>query len=772
MGVVSGGGQGLAQGVDPEGRPIAEVRLEGRGDVPEALVRNQIRLRAGEPYQAEVVNADIGRLTRIGRFSEVRATVEQNVDGSVVLTYVLSEQPTILSLSYVGNNAIETIDLMTRVVLRPGDPIDPFLIERAKQQITAAYREEGYFIAEVSVDEEKLKDRVLEFRIREGPRVTVRDIRFEGNILFSDAELRKEVKQEVYLPILKKGNLNRELLQLDEARVRDYLRARGYLDAQADARIDVSPDQKDAIVTFTVYEGPQYIVEDLRFENRKEGEPLKFPAEQLQLAMQLRPGAVFSEDKRRNSEDAVRDLYGKLGYLETKVTTDRLFAEGRPRVTLVITIDQGVPSTVGKVIVRGNELTQTKVILRETRGLTPGRVFDRTGLDETQRRLNESPLFRESTVTVLGEPGEAQRDVLIDVKERNTGSISFGASVSSDLGLGGAIDVTQRNFDITDTPDSFGDLISGKAFRGAGQNFKLTLAPGVDNSSYAVNWSDSAFLESDYSLDVGLSYAMRDRRQYDEDRGAVQLGVGRRFGDVWRGSVRGRFNSVDISGIESDAPVDVFDVEGGNTVTGLGFTLRRATTDSFIYPSRGSVAEVGVERVGVGGGDFDFTKLDGGITQYWTVDEDFLGRKTIVMGKVEAGYILEDDEAPVFERYYAGGRTFRGFRFRGVGPRGIRSDTLTVGDDAVGGQWSLLTTLQYEFPLVDDYLRAVVFTDQGTVSNDIGVDDWRISVGAGIRMRIDILSQIPFAIDFAVPLVKQDGDETEIISFTLDIPFQ
>jgi outer membrane protein insertion porin family len=204
----------------------------------------------------------------------------------------------------------------------------------------------------------------------------------------------------------------------------------------------------------------------------------------------------------------------------------------------------------------------------------------------------------------------------------------------------------------------------------------------------------------------------------------------------------------------------------------LEFNVRRSTTDSNFEPSRGSRIDLGLEQVGLLGGDYDFTRVSAGITKFWTVDEDFLNRKTVVMASVQTAYILQDDEAPIFERFFAGGRSFRGFQFRGVGPRGIVASTGEVSDEAAGGQFSLLTTLQYEFPLVDQYLRGVVFTDQGTVSEDIGLDEWRVTVGTGLRMKIPFLSQAPFAVDLAIPVLEEDGDEEELISFTLDIPFR
>ncbi|MEM7577819.1 MAG: outer membrane protein assembly factor BamA [Planctomycetota bacterium] len=767
-------GAAWAQGIDPANRPIAAVRITGLEEVPEPLVRNAIRLEAGGAYDGDRVQADVQRITRLGRFSKVVATVADDPNGGgVIVTYELEEQPLLRSVELRGVKSIEQSDLRAAIVLRAGDPADVFLVERARQQIVDAYEAEGFFRVQAEVDEALLEEQQqLRFNVVEGPRVRVRDIRFEGNTTFTAEELDKEVKQQQYFPVFRKGHLDQGLLTLDAARVRTYLQARGYLDAQVDRRIDISPDQREAVVTFVVSEGSRYTVSDVRFSSG-DGTPLLLPETQMLLAMSLKPGAVFSSDKVQGSAEAIADLYGKLGYRDVAVNIARRFAADRPEVRLDVSIEQGKPTTVGKVIVSGNDLTQTRVVLREVRGMTPGRRFDKTGEDRTRQRLNDSPLFRDTSVTVLGDPDDEIRDVLIEVSERNTGSIAFGANLSSDLGIGAAIDINQRNFDILDFPDSWGDFTSGKAFRGGGQVFDLTLSPGAENSTYAVSWRDPAFLDSDYSLGFSGFITDRERSDFTEGRKGGTVRVGKRFGDVWSGSVGGRYTQVDIDDIDEDEAItDVFDVEGESDLTSLEFNVRRSTTDSNIEPSRGSRLDLGLEQVGLFGGDYDFTRASAGVTKFWTVDEDFLGRKTVVLASAATTYILQDDEAPIFERVFAGGRSFRGFEFRGVGPRGIVASTGAVSEDAAGGRFSLLTTLQYEFPLIDQYLRGVVFTDQGTVDDDIDLSDWRVSVGAGLRMKIPFLSQAPFAVDFAVPVIEEEGDEEELISFTLDIPFR
>ncbi len=764
-----------AQVVDLANRPVAEVRIEGLKQVSDTLVRNQLRMLPGEPYDPRVVEEDIVRITHLGRFDAVSARVEPRDDGSLVLIYAVKEQPLIADVQFVGNKRLTDQTLFEKVLLRAGDPIDPFLIDSGIRAIRDEYHNKGYFVVDVQTDKELLEEsNILIFRVREGPLVKIRGITFDGNTVFADHELRSRIKSETYFPIFKKGELNREQLELDAARVRDFYRERGYLDAEVGRRIDIAPDQRGAVVVFVVSEGRQYTVDEVKIQGNH-----LFPTDQILNRLDIRSGDVFSTDKLRRSRDALIDMYGKLGFIETAIEINRVFHEDEALVDLLVEIKEGGSYLVGKVVIRGNEVTKDKVIQRQLRGMDPGRPFDRTGVSVTERRLRESPLFSEATVSVLGKPEEPVRDVLIDVKEKNTGSLSFGAAVGSDAGVVGAIDLTQRNFDIADLPESWGEFFSGKAFRGAGQYFAITLQPGDELSQYRVSFREPYLLESDYFLDMSLFYFTREREGYDEERWGGSTGIGQRFGDVWSVALAARYEAITIDNIEPDAPVDVFAVEGDSTLTGLGIKATRDTTDSLIFPTQGSRWNIGLERIGALGGDYDFTKLSMDYNKFWSVDEDFFGRRTIIRFRHELGYIFEEDEAPLFERLYAGGhRSFRGFEYRGVGPRGIRADTGTVGDDPVGGEWLFLLGLEYNVPVwggptpSQDLLRMVFFTDTGTVQKDLGFDEYRVSVGFGLRLKIPFLGQAPFAIDFAVPLLKEDGDETQYVSFDLAVPFR
>ena len=65
----------------------------------------------------------------------------------------------------------------------------------------------------------------------------------------------------------------------------------------------------------------------------------------------------------------------------------------------------------------------------------------------------------------------------------------------------------------------------------------------------------------------------------------------------------------------------------------------------------------------------------------------------------------------------------------------------------------------------------MAFVDSGTVTNEVGFDEYRVSVGVGVRLYIPQFGPAPLAFDFAVPIVKEETDETQTFSFSAEIPF-
>lgn len=765
-------------------RPVAEVVVVGLKAVTETEVRNNLRLAPGMPYDPQTVRDDLNRLYRLGRFKKADAMAAVLDDGSVRVEYVVVEQAQISQVQVVGNKVVSDQELRGVISVQAGGPRDDFLVEQSVRNIKDTYRDKGHYLVEVEIDESQLESSgIMIFRVIEGPRVKIKAVEFEGNNAFEDKQLSSQVKTRKSLFLIRRGQLDEELLVDDIAALDRYYKERGYVDVRVDRTVELSADNREAKVTFLIDEGRQYTVRDIHVRGVSMGEPVEltvFTSEQLAALLELNPGDTYTRDKMRKSEEVILDAYGILGYLDTDVRETATRVGPEPQVDVLITVREGRKSTVGSVRIQGNFLTRDNVIRRQFR-LQPGRPFDGRELVDGKERLENTRLFNDVRITVLeSDPrltmtdplveGE-ERDVLIEVKERNTGSFNFGVAAGTDSGLFGDITLRQDNFDVMDTPESFNEFIKGRAFRGAGQKFQISIQPGADVSTYSISLAEPYFLETQNSLRGGSFYRFREYDAYDEERINFNFGVGRRLGDVWTIGVNGRVERVGLDDFDDDAPTEAVAAEGPNWLTGLGVNLVRSTIDRPIRPGRGSRTELGFEQVGAMGGDFEFSVVKAEHTVFLTLDEDFLGRRSILRLNGQVSYIFPEGEAPTYEQFYLGGRSFRGFEFREISPKGIRSDTGEQGDDPVGGEWLVFLGAQYEFPIFEEVVNGVVFVDSGTVTDEVGLDQYRVSAGLGVRLYIRQFGPVPIAFDFGFPLIKEETDEEQLISFSAELPF-
>ena len=657
-----------------EGRPIREVRLEGVRPEDEQLVRNQLRVQSGQPLRLPAVEGDLKRVNRLGRFKQMTAKIQPFEDESVVLIYVVVETPVVKAVQAVGNRQISDQDLAAEVDILVNTPIDPYAIDRTLRKIRELYKKKGYYQADVTVDQKELdENNILLFRIREGERLKVTDIRFEGNEHIEEDLLRPKIKTETW-GLFYDGVLDEVVLDQDLAEIIKYYKDRGYLDVRADRRITPAPNGKEAIITFIVVEGPLYTLRSLRFEAQGNPDadadtPFQpvFTREQIAGLIPLKSGEVYSVEQVRKSVETVQYAYGRLGYADVRVNRAEVRDPKQPVVDLLILVREGRKYKTGVVEIVGDEITQQKVIRRQVQVL-PDRPLDTAKVELSKAYIDSTRLFagareqKSTKVTVQAETPDnpGYRDVVVEVAEKNTASIAFGVAASSDGGLIGSITLDQSNFDLMSPPESWDQLVRGKAFRGAGQHFNITIAPGTEVQNYTMSFGEPYMFESDYSGDItgGMQSYKYD---YDsEQRVFVRAGVARRFGDRWTGALQLRAANVTVSDIEPTAPTDYTAVEGTNLITGVKLSMQRTTTDVGIKPTRGAILRLGLEQAGALGGSYNFTQFSAEHQMWLTLNEDVLGRKTVLSTRTSLSYIPQGmDAVPIYERAFQGGRGFR-----------------------------------------------------------------------------------------------------------------
>jgi len=751
-----------AKPVEAEGRIIDRVEFRGLTTIDPVYAQGIAGIKAGMVWHRDEIAEACRRLRQTQKFEGTPYAEPREEDGRLVAVFVVRERPFVTGVDIEGNKALKTADLLKDIDLEVGSPISEFLIREAQQQIVQKYHEAGYAYATVEVDRTILQnERRVVLRISEGPRVRVRRIVFEGNSAYGDRRLKRLIETSTYIWLFRTGAFDPETAQRDAAAIKAFYVARGYLNAQVGYRIDFAENESDLTLTFQIEEGLQHIIKSVRFLGNT-----VFADARLASMMASDVGAVIDADVLKADRRKIKMEYGRLGYIYADVKTTHVFDEEDGYVHLTVQINEGEQYRFGRIVVRGNRHTKDKVVRRELR-FFPEELYDTVATEKAQRRLVDTRLFKEATITPQGnQPGV--RDALVNVEEASTTTIMFGVGVTSNSGLVGSVSLEQRNFDLFDWPRTAKEFFSGQSFRGAGQTMRVILEPGTELTRGRLEFREPFLFDRELGFGLGVYAFQRNREEYDERRIGFTTSIDKRWQEGflkgWAGELALRFENINISGADIFSAEDIRDADGSTFLTSVKGTLVRDKTDSRFLPSEGDRLKLSLEQAGALGGDESFTKLIGTYNRYWTLRTDTFGRKHIFQVGAKVGHIFGD--APVFERFFGGGiGSVRGFEFRGISPRdGIR-------DDRVGGDFEALANAQYSFPLVGKTVRGVTFLDMGTVEEDFEISHWRASVGFGLRIYIKFFGPIPLSFDLSAPISSDSDDDTQVFNFSFGTTF-
>jgi outer membrane protein assembly complex protein YaeT len=761
--VLAAGRGALVAADNPQGKQITEIIPVGNKLRTSQQILNIMHTRAGKPYDEATVQEDVRRLynTRWFTPSGVRILTQDEPGGRVtVMVYVTELTSTVQEIRFEGAEHLRPSDLQTLTGLRKGDAMNPLANELGRQSILRRYQEEGRYYATVELMEGgKPTDTRVVYSIVEGPVVKVAGVEFVGNDHAMTGRLKAQLATKKSFLKAIGGKFNPTSIELDTKALTDYYHALGFLAAKITPEVRRSANMGQVTIVYHITEGQQYTVAARQIDGNK-----SVTTSKLESLSDLKPGDRYDRRVAQRDITRIRDYYGVRGY---PVGIEEQWVEVQPGLVQVqynVLNDRGEPDRVGRIILEGNEITRDRVILNQL-DLRPGQILQYPKLEDARMRLARLGIFdgeEPPTVEVLpNELDQAFKDIRVRVRETRTGQFILGMSVNSDAGLTGNIALNERNFDILRFPTSFDDFRTGRAFRGGGQELRVEAAPGTAFQRYSVTWREPYLFDTPFGLTTSGYYYNRAFAEYNEDRYGGRITVDRRLDPIWKASLSTRIEGVNISDVPWFATPAITNDVGNHFVLGLRAGVNRDTRDSYVYPTKGNVFDAGFEQVL---GDYTFPVGTAEFTQFFSTDrlarEDGSGRH--VLG-IRTQVAVAGTNAPVFERFYAGGiRSFRGFSFRGVSP--------VENNLSIGGTFSFLNTIEYQIPVLpSDRMFVVAFVDHGTVERNFSIRDYRVSVGAGLRIAIPALGPLPLALDFAVPLNKAPGDNRQLFNFSVGL---
>lgn len=716
---------------------VSDVEVQGNVIVSNTTVLSKIKLRKGQSLSREVINQDIKRLYSTGFFKDVKVDiVSKGNDYSVV--FIVDEKPVVKKITIKGNTVFKKHTILKEISLEEGQVLDNKLLKEAMHNIELKYKKKGYrfiFVEDaVTVDADKKEARIT-ITINEGGKFKIAAIAFEGNESFPAKRLRKIMKTKKRGLIRRKG-FDQFVFEDDVDRIKLFYQKNGFLDVTVDPVVDYNNADNTIYITMKIQESVQYFVNAVRFSGNAQ-----VPQIELWDVLEMVAGSVYSPEQLYSDANNIKNHYFEKGRVEALVEPDVQFDKNNARVDITYQIIEGDIFYIDKVRVRGNTKTKDIVIRRELR-VYPGERFNGTKLEESKKRL-EALQFFESVKYDL-EPGSAsdKKDLVFNVKEQKTGEFSFGGGVSSLESFLGFVEVSQNNFDCTNWP----------TFTGDGQRLSLKGRWGAVSRDVNISFFEPYLFDKNYSFGFDIYNWEEDisTLDYATQRTGASMTFGKDHTDALRSVLRYKLERVKMKDISEDAHSDVKQTQKTSTLSKLKYSLFYDKRNNTIAPTNGYLAGVSTEFVGgLLGGEEDFYDAEVSYTRYWSLKEDHVLELQSRLGIVND--FGGSNFVPVYDRLYAGGLgSVRGFNYKRVGPMG--------NGNPIGGETLFLTSLEYTFPLIENF-KGAFFMDVGQVNADacmLDAGDFAVSIGPGLSINTPIG---PMVFYYGYPIANEDDKD-------------
>ncbi len=705
----------------------------------------------------------IRKLWNLGLFSDISLVVDRVVGNEAYLVFNVKELPRVESVVIRGNSEISTDDLRAKIDIVAGEVVSQQKLKDIEYNLEKYYAEEGYALAEVTVDEliSATNESRVRVTVKEGKELSVERIRFNGNKAFSDDDLRgamENTSEGVWWQFWSSNTFDRKKFQDDIQFIEAYYKERGYKDAKVvDYDLGVAANGEDLTITIDVDEGSRYRLNKVEFVgNEVVRDSL------LYAILDMRRGDVYNLRKLQEnlygneSETDISSLYLNRGYLAFNAETEEKVVDGN-KLDLTINITENNQFKIGLVGFDGNEKTKDKVLRRELYTI-PGDFFTKTSVKRSLQQLNALNYFNPERLTQQIIPAnDSTVNITYVVEERSSDQFNASVGYSASFGFTGALGLTFNNFDILRP-------LSG----GAGQilNFNWQFGESGTYRTFSVGFTEPWLYGTPTLFGFNLFDTRTNFNNIDIQETGGYVNLGRRFkfpDDYFRGDWTVKFQRTDTK-----SGAGIYE-EGLRTQFSLRQTISRSTVFDPVFPTSGTRVSNSTELAAgplVGNIGFikniftaeAYTKIfrDNNLTLYSDFNFSFINS------------ITEDGYLPPNEVFYMGGNgltyntiALRGYDDRNIGPQNI------VGTP-IGGTVALKYALELRYPLSLDPLPVFIlaFAEAGNVWSNFQKTDpfnLRRSVGGGVRLLLPAVGMIGFDVGYGLDREAVDGEPSDWI---------
>ena len=271
------------------------------------------------------------------------------------------------------------------------------------------------------------------FEIKEGVRVHIRQIIFDGQEVFSPIELEKIFFQNASDRIQAKI-YNEKMVESAAQMMVEVLKKRGFLSAKLIAIKTEAERQTDVNVRIFINEGIQTKVQSIDFIGNH-----VLSAETLRPFTGLKEDQPLSLSKLEDGLELIKKEYKNLGYLDVKIVNENsgqlvTYSERNQFAYISIEIDEGTQWFYSGLVIFGMEKTKNEVVDREIL-LKVNEPISEKKLLETEDRLRRLGVFSQVVLELIpGDDPKKYKQLKISVSESVPGNRSVGIGYRNDLG--------------------------------------------------------------------------------------------------------------------------------------------------------------------------------------------------------------------------------------------------------------------------------------------------------------------------------------------------
>jgi len=763
---------------------IRTIQVRGNQRVEANTVASYLLFAPGDPFSENRIDLSVKTLYATGLFADVQIDPR---DGNVLIEVV--ENPIINRVILEGNKSLKTDKITDEIEAEPRSIFTRSKVQADVQRVIELYRQSGRFAANVvpKVVQQPQNRVDLIFEITEGPVTGVKRINIIGNNEFSDSRLRKEIvtaESRWFKFFSSNDNYDPGRLEFDREQLRTFYTDRGFADFRVVSAVaELTPDQEDFYITFTVDEGDEYTWGDVSVETDLD----TLDGDFLRRILPIKEGDIYRSSRVESAIDSLTFVAGTSGYAFVDIQPQIKRNRETKTVDLVFNIVEGPRVYIERIDVVGNTTTLDYVIRRELE-LVEGDAFNRILLDRSKNRVRALRFFEDVEITETQGSSPDRAVVQVKVKEQPTGELSFSAGFSSADAFLVDFSITQRNL------------------RGRGQLLRFVVRASSNRREIDLRFTEPRFLGRNLAAGVELfdvTLDFLDEAGFRQSRRGGQISLG--FPLTENASLTARYSlrteDIEVPGLDCDAiranPTQSSNSslclqEGGRLSSIFGYSFGWDRRNDPITPTRGFDFNFSQDLAGIGG-DVKYLRTDVRANAYRGLYKDVIASLT-----TSAGYIRgwAGESVQINDRYFKGSFDFRGYENAGVGPRAVIYDPVTgrvvQRGNSLGGNAFALAAGEVSFPLPVPNLLGSLFIEGGTVGLlddefkfDTGIDPntgnpLPLVPGQRYTRTIDDLSfravagasifwESPFGpirFDFTKPLKQYDYDERKSFQFT------